>query len=132
MSRARARIGGLAIDYARTCVCASGVRPALTCEDAAVSGKKKAGKKRALTDKSKKAAVKKPMSKAQGKKKAVGKNKASSSAALWGDSSDEEGAHRPIVTAVPVFGVDGASDSDESPSYDDGLFGPAPLADSSD
>ena len=108
------------------------MRPALTCEDAAVSGKKKAGKKRALTDKSKKAAVKKPMSKAQGKKKAVGKNKASSSAALWGDSSDEEGAHRPVVTAVPVVGVDGATDSDESPSYDEDLFGPAPRADSSD
>ena len=131
MSCGRPRIGGFAIDYAHTCVCASGVRPALTCEDAAVSGKKKAGKKRALTDKSKKAAVKKPMSKAQGKKKADGKNKASSSAALWGDSSDEEGAHQP-VTAVPVVGVDGASDSDESPSYDEGLFGPAPRADSSD
>ena len=132
MSCGRPRIGGFAIDYAHTCVCASGVRPALTCEDAAVSGKKKAGKKRALTDKSKKAAVKKPMSKAQGKKKAVGKNKASSSAALWGDSSDEEGAHRPVVTAVPVVGVDGASDSDESPPYDEDLFGPAARADSRD
>ena len=109
------------MDFAHTCACASGVRPALTCEDAAVSGKKKAGKKRALTDKSKKAAVKKPMSKAQGKKKAAVNKKAN--AYLWYDSSDNEEEEEEMPVAR-VVGVEDESDSDSSPPWDEHVPGP--------
>ncbi len=98
---------------------AAGVRPALTCEDETLSGKK-----RALTDKSKKkkpAAKKKPMSKTQGKKKANSK-----SGLQWYDSSDEEREQQlPVVRARIVHGAADSSASDSSPPYDSDVPGPS-------
>ena len=114
--------------HTRTTVHVAGVRPALTCEDQAISREEKRNKKRALTDKSKKSAAKKaakPMSKAEGKKKKAVKSKASSSRSKagsslpWFDSSDEDGPQVPVVTAR-IVGVDSdaGSDSSASPPYD--------------
>ena len=118
------------MDFAHTCACASGVRPALTCEDKAITQKEQRNKKRALKDKSKKPAAKKPaakkpMSKAQGKKKAAVNKKASKSAFLWYDSSEEEGARREeeMPVARPV-GVEDSSESDSSPPWDEHVPGP--------
>ena len=106
------------------------MRPALTCEDKAVSREEKRNKKRALTDKSKKSAAKKaakPMSKAEGKKKKKAvESKASSSRSKagsslpWVDSSDEDedGPQLPQATAR-IVGVasDVGSDSDGLSPY---------------
>ena len=93
-------------------------------------------KKRALKDKSKKqSAAKKPMSKAQGKKKVAGNKKASTSAFLWYDSSEEEGAHRevPVARARIVHGPrEDSSDSGSSPPYDDENRPEATSSDASD
>ena len=104
------------------------MRPALTCEDKAITDKEKRNKKRALKDKSKKPAAKKPaakkpMSKAQGKKKAAVNKKAN--AFLWYDSSDNEGARREEEMPVArVVGVEDESDSDSSPPWDEHVPGP--------